>query len=31
VAERCCFLLNAQDVIKSHTNFHWWPKFRNPT
>ena len=30
VAERCCFLLNAQDVIKSHTNFHWWPKSRNP-
>ena len=31
VAERCCFLLNAQAVIKSHTNFHWWPKTRNPT
>jgi hypothetical protein len=31
VDERCCFLLNAQDVIKSHTNFHWWPKSRNPT
>src|SRR6516162_2823004 len=31
VAERCCFLLDAQDVIKSHTNFHWWPKSHNPT
>ena len=30
VAERCCFLLNAQAVIKSHTNFHWWPKTAKP-
>ena len=31
VAERCCSLLNAHDIIKSNTNFHWWPKSHNPT
>jgi hypothetical protein len=30
LAERCCILLQATDIVKSHTNFHWWPKFINP-
>jgi transposase len=31
VAERCCLLHQDPDIIKSHTNFHWWPKSINPS
>jgi hypothetical protein len=31
LAERCRILLQATDIVKSHTNFHWWPKSINPT
>jgi hypothetical protein len=31
LAERCRILLQATDIVKSHTNFHWWPKSINPS
>jgi transposase len=30
VAERCCNLIHDRNIISALTNFHWWPKPRNP-
>jgi hypothetical protein len=25
LADRCCVLVDQPDILRSATNFHWWP------